>query len=302
MKFSFKNSNNEKIKQKKVKKKLNEIKIDIKNNVLLKNKTITQVFKFSTAIELCRQIENTDSNRRLKILINYNTDEFYLLKSENIKGKKQPIEDNNRINNKEIAGLIKSFYSEDKVNWDDSFCKNKKKLKQELAPAVFDVKDNYILTDKRYLNVISLEHINQSLNIQFVLKNTDSWLSIDCYKIDKDFILNKLSDMKNDDTLSKKFSDFILARLDDIIRKIQEEIIFQCEIKLLSYNSDLEVLLSDNATIRNRLYDNYCTSYVPQEKINTRKLFEKCIYPDLKMDIIHSINSDNLFKMIGCDN
>lgn len=151
----------------------------------------------------------------------------------------------------------------------------------------------------QYANTILLEHINTSYSLTNIQK--DFWLSIDCYKIDSQFILNKLLEMKKDNSLEKNFSDYIIARLDDVIEKLNEDDMYQCEIRLLLYNSDLNDLFDEDFAVTKELNENFYTSYIPQEKISTRKIFERSIYPNTNMDIIHSINVEQLSKMIGAD-
>lgn len=289
----------------KKKKKVSEIKININGNVIMNRKTTAQIFKFMSIKELCEFISEIQNDIRLKILINYKDSKFYVFKTESTKGKRQLFEPN-QLDTKEIASLFKGFYSQDEFNFDESFFKKSKKmikkLKCEIAPTDFEVDENYLVSEDRYINGIYIEHLDSCLKFDNIIKNMDSWLSIDCYKIDKEFISNKLAQMKEDNVLEKKFTNFIVNRLDDITEKINTENIFQCEVKVLLYGSNLEDLNSENEMIRNNISNNYCTSYIPQERINTRKLFEKCIYPNLNMDIIHSISDSNLFNMIGSDN
>ncbi|NFI55891.1 hypothetical protein FDA48_05795 [Clostridium botulinum] len=281
------------------KKKTNEIKININDNVLIKGKIITQVFKFKSILEICNFLNNIESNIRLKVLINYKNNEFYIFKTKNNNKKNHSQE--NQISNQEIASLFKFFYSEDKFKLDNCTIKNTKKIKYEIAPKNFEIHDNYLLTENRYINVISLDYLGEVLNIKNIIKNMDCWLSIDCYKVNREFILSKLSEMKEDNVIEKKFTDFILNKIDHIMEKINKENILQCEIKMLLYNSNLNYINNENRIIKENISKNYCTSYTPQEKINTRKLFEKCIYPNLSMDIIHSITDTDLFKLIGVD-
>lgn len=283
----------------KEKKKINEIKIDIKDT-LIKGKVYTRVFEFQSINEMYEIIDKIDPNIRLKLLINYITNKFYLFKTESSK-KKILLSGIKELKAQEIASLFKSFYSEKKLEWNNSLLSKTKKMKYEISPTTFDVEDNYLVSDNRYINTISIEHLGKYLNFKNVLGNNEYWLSIDLYKVDNKYILNKLNEMKKHNVLEKKFTDFIINKLGDIINKLKEETVFQCEIKLLLYNNNLDYINKQSEIIRKTLCDNYCTSYIPQERLNTRKLFEKCIYPNLKMDIIHSIADKQLFKMISGD-
>lgn len=299
-----------KIRQNKNKLKTNEIKANISNNAIIRNKSVTQIFEFNSISEMCKFLDNITPNIRLKLLINYNKEKYFIFKTE-LNQKKDKIKENATIenyqfeglNSKEIAKLFKSFYSEEEFKFNDSVKKKQlnKKLKLAIAPKQFTVENDHLTIENRYANVISIEHINNSCIFENIAKNIDTWLSIDCYKIDNKFILEKLNQMKADKLIEKKFTDLIIAKMDDITEMLQEGIIFQCEIKLLLYNNDLEQLKSDSELIMNNLAENYCTSYIPQEKINTRKLFEKSIYPNGTMDVIHSINANELFNMIGSE-
>lgn len=295
---------------KKSKLRTNEIKATISNNSIIKSKSVTQIFKFDSISEMCNLLDSIDPNIRLKLLINYNTNEYFVFKTEFPKKEKKkhktkennPIQEN-QLDSKEIAKLFKRFYSEDEFKFSDPI-KNKqlsKKLKIEIAPKEFIIESDHFKTENRYANVISIEHINKSCVFEKIINGTNAWLSIDCYKINNEFILEKLNQMKADKLIEKKFTDSIIVKMDDVTEKLQEETVFQCEIRLLLYNNDLEQLKNDSELVMDNLAENYCTSYIPQEKINTRKLFEKSIYPNGTMDIIHSINFDELFNMIGSE-
>jgi hypothetical protein len=174
--------------------------------------------------------------------------------------------------------------------------KKNKSLLKEIAPLNFDVQDNYLMSEDKVMGVTVFEHIsNESLN-ELLLK-TDCWISIDCYRLDSKFILDKLSSMKEDNVLEKKFSNFILTRLDDILKNLKDDI-FQCEFKLL-LNSTQQYIDKDLSDLKNLLKSKNYFSYTPTEKINIKNLFNKCIYPNSKMDIVHSVSLDSLLKMIG---
>ncbi|MBX4267189.1 hypothetical protein [Clostridium estertheticum] len=285
--------------KRKITKKVSEIKTNINRHGIVKGKEVTKVFEMKSTAEIKIVLSEIDSNVRVKLLINYSADKFYIFKAEN-KKLTSDIEDN-ELNSEEIASLLKSFYSNEKMQWDDCFLKNPKKMKYEMAPVVFEVKDNYLLNENKYINVISLEHLGDFLNIKNIIENNDCWLVIDCYKVDREYIFNKLDEMKKDNMIEKKFSSFISNKINDISYKLKEETIFQCEIKLLLYNPNLEQIRKENTTIKKNLLNNQYTAYTPQERINTRRLFEKCIYPNRTMDVIHSIVNKDLYKMIGSD-
>lgn len=304
MSFTFKKNKSQK--RKKIKKKINEIKFNINNEGIIKGKSITKIFKVESLVEIKEIINEAATNMNLKLLINYNMDEFYIFKTEDMKKNKKSNNnksisqtESNGLEIEQITSLLKSFYSEEEMEWDNSFLKKTKKLKYEMAPTVFEVKDNYLLSENRYINVISLEHLGSYLNIKDIIMNNNCWLAIDCYKVDRDFILNKLDEMKRDNMIEKKFSSFISNNIKNIINKLNGETIFQCELKLLLYNSSLEQIREECLLIKDNLILNKYTSYIPQERLNTRKLFEKCIYPNMNMDIIHSITSRDLYKLIG---
>lgn len=281
----------------KKRKKINEIKINIDNHEILQGKKVTRVFDVESINEIGEMINNITSNVRLKMLINYNLNKFYVFKTEN--NKKLDLEEN-ELDSSNIAKLIKSFYSVEELQWNDCFTKKSKKIKNEIAPSLFNVSDNYLMTEDRYINVFFAEHLDNNLNIKGNIEDIDCWVSIDCYKVDRNYILNKLDEMKKDCVIEKKFSPFVCNRMDDILNKLEKDI-FQCEIKFLLYDFDLDYLNQKNYLIRENLLNNDCTCYMPSEKVNTRKLFEKCIYPNKNMDVIHSITNEELFKMIGCD-
>lgn len=300
-----------KIRQNKNKLKTNEIKANISNDSIIKNKSITQIFEFNSISEMCNFLDSITPNIRLKLLINYNKEKYFIFKTELHQKKEHKIKKDTTIENyqykglssKEIAKLFKAFYSEDEFKFSDSIKKKQlnKKLKLAIAPKQFTVENDHLTIENRYANVISIEHINNSCIFENIVNNINAWLSIDCYKIDNKFILEKLNQMKTDKSIEKTFTDSIIAKIDDVVEMLQEETIFQCEIRLLLYNNDLEQLKSDSELIMDNLTENYCTSYIPQEKINTRKWFEKSIYPGNNLDIINSITATDLLKMIGCE-
>lgn len=281
----------------KKRKKVSEIKVNIDNHEIVQGKKITRVFQFESVFEIREVLNNIEPNTRAKILINYKLNKFYVFKTES--SKKLDLEES-ELDTSEIATLIKSFYSEEEMQWDKQFERKPKKIKSEIAPALFQINDNYLVSENRYINVMYLEHLKHSLNLKDIIKSC--WLSIDCYKVDNDTILNKLMEMKKDKVIDKKFSDFISDRIENIIYKLKQEIIFQAEFNLLLYNTSLEELNKYSLFIKETLRKNGCISYTPNEKINTRKLFEKCIYPCKVMDVVHSIADKELFKMIGCEN
>lgn len=280
------------------KKKINEVKIDIKNNTFVKGKVFTKVFKFQSISEVNNLIESTESDVRLKLLINYASNKFYVFETLNSKKIVSSVEFQ-ELKSKELASLLKSFYCEEKLEWNDTLLKKKKLMKNALAPVNFEVKDNYLISDNRYINLISIEHIGGNLSFKDILKNQDCWLSIDLYKINNKYILNKLDEMQDNGVIQKKFTYFISNKIDTIVGKLKKEIIFQCEFKLLLYGSSLNYANEQSEAIKKIMTNNYCSSYIPQEASNTRKLFEKCIYPNLKMDIIHSLSQQKLFEVIG---
>lgn len=300
-----------KIRQNKNKLKTNEIKVNISNDSIIKNKSTTQIFKFNSISEMCNFLDSITPNIRLKLLINYNKEKYFIFKTELHQKKEHKIKKDTTIENyqykglssKEIAKLFKAFYSEDEFKFSDYIKKKQlnKKLKLAIAPKQFTVENDHLTIENRYANVISIEHINNSCIFENIIKNIDTWLSIDCYKIDNKFILEKLNQMKTDKLIEKKFTDSIIAKMDDITEMLQKETIFQCEIKLLLYNNDLEQLKHDSGLVIDDLAENYCTSYIPQEKINTRRSFEKSIYPNGTMDIVQSLNINELFNMIGSE-
>lgn len=286
----------------KINKKVNEIKVNINKYGIVKAKTVTKVFKMKSIAEIEAILSEINSNVRLKLLINYSTNKYYIFKTEDTNKKLSLDINNNELPSEEIADLIKSFYSKEKIQWDDCFLKKAKKMRYEIAPTSFEVKDNYLLNENSYLNVFSLEHLGNCLNIKKIIENNDCWLSIDCYKIDGEYILNKLDEMKKDNMIEKKFSSFISNNINDISYTLGKETIFQCEIKLLLYDTNLEQIRKENIMIKENLLNNHYTAYSPQEKINTRLLFEKCIYPNMNMNVIHSLVNKDLYKMIGSDN
>lgn len=305
MKFALKKNVN-KTNEPKKRKKVNEIKINITNDGFLKGKTLTKVFKVNSLEELIKQLNKIDSNMKVKLLINYNKNEFYIFKSEDIKKKsksnlKEIEKNDNELNNEELATLLKAFYSNEEFQLDNIFLKKANKLKHEIAPTTFEVKENYLLSENKYINVISFEHLGKCIDIKNIIQNKDCWLIIDCYKVDNEYILNKIDEMKQDKVIEKKFSDFVSNKIDDVIQKLKFESIFQCEVKFLLYNSNLEQIKKENLVIREQLVECHYTSYMPQEAVNTRKLFEKCIYPNMNMNIIHSLSDKDLYKMIGSE-
>lgn len=290
----------------KVRKKVNEIKININHDGLIKGKTLTKIFKINSLSEIKMILNEVNPDTKLKFLMNYATNEFLLFKTDtHTKSKKQKKEVDISYNNEnelsiiESTGIIKSFYNSEKLQWDDCFFKKPKKLKYEMAPTLFEVKDNYLLTENRYANVISLEFLGDISTLKNIINRYNCWISIDCYKVDKEFILNKLDIMKKDSMIEKKFSNFISNKIDSIIYNLNETDIFQCELKLLLYDHNLDELDINSEQLINELQENYYTVYIPQEKLNTRKLFEKCIYPNSRMDIIHSIPNNDLYNLLG---
>lgn len=282
---------------KKVSKKTNEIKCNISSNSLVVNKDISKVIKFDSISNLCNFVTSISPDIQLKLLFNYSTNQFYIYKT--CKGTSKELKntsDNNELNTKEISSFLKSFYSNEQLEWNDIFLKKNKSLLKEIAPLTFDVQQNYLMSEDKVMGVTVFEHIgNESLND--LLLKTDCWISIDCYRLDSKFILDKISSMKEDNVLERKFSDFILTRLDDILKNLKDDI-FQCEFKLL-LNSTSQYIDKDLSDLKNLLKSKNYFSYTPTEKINIKNLFNKCIYPNSKMDIVHSVSLDSLLKMIG---
>lgn len=282
-----------KVKPKKIK---NEVKINIIDNCIVKNKKATKVFKIKDIRELESFLDNVKPDVRLKILINYKTNTFLVFKTGELQKKKKgtvvEIKEN-QLNSKELTALYKSFYSSNQLNngYNDTT--------YEIAPKEFILNADYIKTEDRYLNVVTVEHIDSSCRLQEALNKIDSWLSIDCYKVNSDFILNTLEQMDADETLEKNFTGSITTKLDDLVKRLEQEVIFQTEIKILNYNTRLKQLKSDAEDIIDTLYNNYSSGFISFEKCNTRRNFEKAIYPNVNMDVVNSINLDNLISIIG---
>lgn len=281
---------------KKVKKITKEVKVNFSNNCIIKNKTATKVFKFKDITGLQNFLNNIEPNIRMKILINYKANTFYIFQTGDLQKKKKGVVvelKENQLNTIEIATLYKTFYSNTK------FDNSNKNIKHEIAPQEFIINNDYIKVDSRYANIISIEHIDSSCDFKDILKDLDTWLIIDCYKMNNNFILDKLDEMDKDNVLDKKFSPTVLSKINKAIEMLENEVIFQCELKLLSYSNRLKQLEVDSENIKDILYNNYSAFYIASEKLNTRKAFEKSIYPNNKMDIINSINLNNLVSLIG---
>lgn len=285
------------------KKKLSSIvNLNLESDAIIYGKKYTRVLKTSELghiVEIINDIgflEDFKLEDKFKLLMNFNTEEYYILQTTN---KFINSVDKDEIRSEFVMELYKSFYSLEPLTYNEKMLKKNKKVKKEIAPYQFSVNSSYIEEDKGFCIINVIESINNINDIGSILKENDIWLSIDFNKLEQEKMLNIIEKIEKTDFQEVNLDKFTIKHIHEFKEKLKNEDIIQCEFKILHFNKNLDNLNESNVNLINTLRRLGINIFQVKERLNIIKAFNSSIYPYTELEVTHSLNKNDFIRFIG---